>query len=187
MRSLLSFLLSAALLCLAGCTAGVTRPNNESRSSNAPLSEQAAVALTLSDNARKQIGENLKFDQVKLLETLNRALDAKGLLAKDSANASRHVEVQVTDVRVRGTFSAIMWGFMAGNDHINGKVILSDGDSRELRHFDVSAAYALGGLAGGQDGARLSWLYERFTEEVVNELTGEPKTAGAKAATASGR
>lgn len=182
MRSIFAFSLSFVLLCLAGCTAGVTRPNNEPLSSKAPLSDPAIVTLTLSDNARKQIGENLKFDQAKLLETLNRAFDSKGLLAKDSTSAARHVEIQVTDVRVRGTFSAIMWGFMAGNDHLNGTVTLSDGESRPLRHFDVSAAYALGGLGGGQDGARLGWLYEKFTEETVNELTGVGKPAGGSAA-----
>lgn len=186
MRSTLALPLSLVLLCLAGCSAGVTRPNNEPLSSNVPLTEPAALTLTLSDNARKQIGENLKFDQGKLLETLNRAFDSKGLLAKDSASATRHVEIEVTDVRVRGTFSAIMWGFMAGNDHLNGKVTLSDRESHPLRHFDVSAAYALGGLGGGQDGARLGWLYEKFTEEAVNELTGAPKPAGGNAA-ASGK
>lgn len=178
--------LSALLICLAGCTAGVTRPGNESRSSNAPLTEPASITLTLSEDARKQIGENLKFDQNHLLEMLNRAFDAKGLLAKDPASAKRHLEVQVTDVRVRGTFSAIMFGFMAGNDHLNGKVSLADEENHALRHFDVSAAYALGGLGGGQDGARLGWLYEKFTEQVVNEVAGAASPGDTKAV-ASGK
>ena len=35
----------------------------------------------------------------------------------------------------------------------------------------VSVAYALGGIAGGQDETRMSWLYEKFAEETLNELT----------------
>ena len=177
--------MTAALLVLcaflAGCTSGVTRPDHQARAANT-LTEPATLAVTLSDNARKAIGENLKFDQNKLQEVLNRAFDAKGLLAKDNASAAKHVEVQVNDVRVRGTFSAIMFGFMAGNDHLNGTITVSDSNNRPVRHFDVSAAYALGGLAGGQDDARLGWLYEKFAEETVNELSGSA-TSGAGHAT----
>jgi len=172
------------LLCLAGCTAGVSRPDNEQVSG--PLIEPASVTLTLTDEVRKQVGENLKFDQNHLLEIVNRALDSKGLLAKDGTAPARHIAIQVTDVRVRGTFTAIMFGFMAGNDHLNGRVTLSDANDHPLRHFDVSAAYALGGLGGGQDGARLGWLYEKFTEETVNELTGAPRQNGSGRRTSLG-
>jgi hypothetical protein len=41
-----------------------------------------------------------------------------------------------------------------------------------LNSFEVSASYALGGLAGGQDDARLSWLYEKFAELASKEITG---------------
>ncbi len=40
----------------------------------------------------------------------------------------------------------------------------------EIDRFEVGASYALGGLAGGQDSARMGWLYEKFAEETINEL-----------------
>lgn len=42
---------------------------------------------------------------------------------------------------------------------------------KEFDRFVVSSCYALGGLAGGQDSMRMSWLYEKFAEETVKELT----------------
>jgi hypothetical protein len=78
----------------------------------------------------------------------------------------------VTDIRVRTNFSAVMWGFMAGDDHINGIVVARSPTGDELQRFEVSASYALGGLAGGQDEARMGWLYESFAEETLKELTG---------------
>ena len=40
----------------------------------------------------------------------------------------------------------------------------------------ASAAYALGGLAGGQDEARMNWLYEEFAKLTVAEV-GTPAAA----------
>lgn len=85
------------------------------------------------------------------------------------------VEVTVTAVRVRSNFSAIMFGFMAGDDHIDGDVVVRAPDKRELQRFSISTSYALGGLAGGQDGARMDWLYESFAERLAEELTGKTK------------
>lgn len=174
--------LAVCFVCVAGCTAGVTRPNNESKTVVARVAGPTTVAVTFSESGKKAAGENLKFDQNKLKDVLDRGLDAKGLLAKGGHSPAQFVDVEITDVRVRGTFSAVMFGFMAGNDHINGKVTLSDGEHHPLRHFDVSAAYALGGIAGGQDDTRMSWLYEKFSEETLNELTNDTASASSKVA-----
>ncbi len=79
--------------------------------------------------------------------------------------------VEVKDVRVRSNFSAVMWGFMAGNDHITGDIVIQNNNGSELDRFEVSVSYALGGLAGGMDSSRMGWLYETFAEETVKELT----------------
>ena len=181
MRTLFStpLLLTLVLaLVLTGCSAGVTRPSDESQTSNVLLTEPATITLTLSDDARKQAASNTKFNEDVFLGTLTHALDAKGLLAKNDAPV-RRITVEVTGVRVRGTFSAIMFGFMAGPDHLKGRVTLIDADNNPLRFFDVSATYAFGGVAGGQDGTRLGWLYERFAQEMINELTGKTKSGTA--------
>ena len=79
--------------------------------------------------------------------------------------------MEVKDIRVRGNFNAIIWGFMAGNDHLTGDVIVKDANGAEVDRFEVSSSYAFGGLAGGQESVRLDWLYKSFAEEAVAELT----------------
>ena len=167
-KRLLSALLLAVLV--AGCASGVKRAEDSAK--------RQAYFAGGGKNAQSQLSDNLKFDQEKLLATVKRALGAKNLLAKTPDDKLPTIEVVVTDIRVRSNFSAVMWGFMAGDDHINGEVVARDAAGRELQRFSVSASYALGGLAGGQDETRMSWLYETFAQETVNELTGE--SAGPK-------
>jgi uncharacterized protein DUF4410 len=75
--------------------------------------------------------------------------------------------ILVKDMRVRSNFSAVIWGFMAGSDSVSADIVLRDPAGKELDRFEVSASYAL----GGQDDARMGWLYEKFAEETVQELT----------------
>jgi len=79
-----------------------------------------------------------------------------------NAASEYSVHIAVTDLRTRSTFTAIMFGFMAGNDHIVGTVTITDNSNRTLKSFEISASYALGGLAGGQDSMRMNWLYEKI-------------------------
>lgn len=81
------------------------------------------------------------------------------------------MEILVTSIRSRSAFNAVMFGFMAGDDHIKGDVIVRSPDGVELERFAVSASWALGGFAGGQTEARMGWLYETFAKHVVEELT----------------
>ena len=94
-----------------------------------------------------------------------------------------HLNVEVNDIRVRSSFTAVMFGFMAGNDHVNGTVTLADADNRQIDHFKVSASYALGGIAGGMDDTRMNWLYETFTEKTLTTL--EPAADAPQQADAS--
>ncbi len=168
----------AAVALLAGCASGVQRHDDpERRAAYFAGGGKVAqnVTLTLSKEAQAKLTDNLKFDQEKLLSTVRRALDAKGLLAKTPDGSLPTIEIVVTDLRVRSNFSAIMFGFMAGNDTIAGDVIARDPSGKELQRFSVSASYALGGLAGGQDDARMGWLYETFAQHTVEELTGVQK------------
>lgn len=63
-----------------------------------------------------------------------------------------------------------MWGAMAGSDSVHGEVVIRDAAGEKLDKFIVETSYALGGLAGGQDGMRMDWLYEAFAEEIVKAL-----------------
>lgn len=105
---------------------------------------------------------------------VKRRLENKGLM---SNSAQSNLKVTITDVRVRSTFNAIMWGFMAGDDRIVGNVEIQGSGNKPVNKFEVSASYALGGFGGGQDDTRMNWLYEKFSELLVAELTGENKAA----------
>jgi hypothetical protein len=168
---------AAALLAaaVAGCASGVKRADDTAkREAYFAKGGQVAqeVTLSLSEKARGQLSDNLKFDQEKLLGTIRRALEAKNLLAKTSDPKLPKIEIVVTDIRVRSSFSAVMFGFMAGDDHLNGDVIARDPAGKELQRFSVSASYALGGIAGGMDDSRMGWLYETFAKHTIDELTG---------------
>jgi len=131
------------------------------------------VQLSFTPEAQKDLADNLKFNQDRLLETVKRGLVARNLLNEGDPQATAVIEIRLMEIRVRSNFNAVMWGFMAGADKVRGEVMLRDGSGRELDHFEVHADYALGGLAGGQDGSRMNWLYERFAELTVQSLTGE--------------
>jgi len=165
---------------LGGCASSVKRADDPGKR-QAVFSREDVVArdvtISLDKNAQAQLAENLKFSGERLLSTVKQALDAKGLLAKAPDSRLPVVEIIITDIRVRSNFAAIMFGFMAGEDRIAGEVMVRDAGGTELQRFGVTVSYALGGLAGGQDDARMGWLYESFAKEMMNELTG---TAGVK-------
>ena len=166
------FITSLIAFSLVGCASGVKHADtgNKQYLSNRPAK---SVSISLSTEAKKQVADNLKFDQNTLVGNVKRAMSSRNLLNENNAEASNTVEILVKDFRVRSAFTAIMFGFMAGDDHIVGDVILKDATGKEINRFEVSASYALGGLAGGQDGMRLSWLYEKFAELAVEHLSGK--------------
>lgn len=161
---------------LAGCASGVKRAEDQSKreayfAKGGKLANEVTVSMTR--EAKAMHSENLMFDQDKLLAAVKRALDAKNLLAKTADPALPKIEIVISEMRVRSNFSAVMFGFMAGNDRVAGDVIARDPSGRELQRFTVSASYALGGFGGGQDEARMNWLYETFAKHTIAELTGE--------------
>lgn len=163
----------ATVIVLTGCASGVTRAPSaalQPEQLNVPAYTQfASVSLSLTPEAKVKAVDNLKFNPDRLLDHVRRALEAKSLVGA-SDNPLPRLEVVVTSMRVRSNFSAVMWGFMAGADSIDGDIVLSDVSGKEIDRFSVSASYALGGLAGGQDDTRMGWLYEKFAEETVKEL-----------------
>jgi len=167
------------LALLTGCAATVkhdARVNGDvSR-----LEGVTQVVATLSPDAAKQQVDNPQFNREEIALRLRNRLEAKGLTAP---SATHRVEIVVTDIRVRGAFTAIMFGFMAGDDHVTGRVRVLDPAGRALRSFEIHASYALGGLAGGQDGMRMNWMYDKFTELAAVELEKviSPPRAGAAA------
>ncbi|WP_176114453.1 DUF4410 domain-containing protein [Burkholderia cepacia] len=173
---------------LSGCASSVTRDASDQAGAAVTAStmkfgtKPVVVKVTLDNTAQEALKDNLKFDAKKLQEKIESALDARKLLAKADSTDATHLNVEVNGIRVRSSFSAVMFGFMAGNDHVDGTVTLLDADNHQIDRFKVSASYALGGIAGGMDDTRMNWLYEKFTEQTLTTL--EP-AAGAQQANAT--
>jgi len=114
------------LVVLAGCSSSVTRPTESGpvpASAPAMLSsanQVGEVTIAVSGDAKEELAENLKFNQNELLDHVKRAVEVKGLLNSNAAGKLPKLEITVTEVRVRSNFSAVMWGLMAGADHIKG-------------------------------------------------------------------
>ena len=163
------------VVLLTACASGVQRRDDPDRrasyfSGGGQIAQE--ISISLGNEAKAKLSDNLSFDQEKLLGAVRRALDAKGLLAKTPDPKLPRIEIVITEVRARSTFSAVMFGFMAGDDRVAGEVIARAPDGKEIQRFSVSASYALGGLAGGQEEMRMNWLYETFAQHTVDELTG---------------
>jgi outer membrane murein-binding lipoprotein Lpp len=161
------------LAALTGCVSGVKR--YDSASDTAGIHASAAkqlrnVSLSLNKEAQAKISDNMKFDPDALLAVVRGALTAKNMIAKDDDASLPSLEILLTDIRVRSTFSAVLLGVMAGADTVTGDVMLKDSNGAELKKYEVSASYALGGVAGVIDEVRVGWLYDKFAEHTVAEL-----------------
>ncbi|MGZ8156635.1 MAG: DUF4410 domain-containing protein [Burkholderiales bacterium] len=171
MKSGLAVALLAGIVVLGGCASGVSRsPGIQAQKPSITSSNQlGAVTVSLTQDAKQKATENLKFNPDELLSHVKRALEVNELL-KAGNEGKPTMEVRIKDMRVRSNFTAIMFGFMAGADSVTADIIIKNPAGQEVDKFEVAASYALGGLAGGQDSARMGWLYEKFAEETVQEL-----------------
>jgi hypothetical protein len=168
-----------AFALLGGCASSVTRQEGAPAPHRLAAEQRLKPAtLTVTPGVKASLDGNIKFNPDSLLNMINRRLELSGLTAD---NATHSIEVVIKDVRVRSTAAAVIFGFMAGDDRIVGDVYLNDTSGRMLDRFEVSASYALGGWAGGQDDMRMSWLYEEFSKVLITELKGETAATGTRA------
>lgn len=140
------FVLLAAL-SLAACSSGVTRSDGGKASVFQPTAEQPInqVNVTVSDAVQEKLKDSLKFSSQELGAKIQQALAANDMYGATN-DAGVLMSVNVTKVRVRSTFNAVMWGAMAGGDSIEGEVSVKDASGKTLDTFKVSTSYALGGL-----------------------------------------
>ena len=158
------------LAALGGCATNVHRfadtDNPRAIRANETIMN---VVVSLSDEGKKELADNADFDQSSLLAGVKRQLQAKQLFVETTSGDA--LEIRITSMRVRSTFNAVMWGFMSGSDNVTGEVYLRDPSGKQLNHFQVHASYALGGFVGGIQSVRWDWLYNKFAELTVENLT----------------
>ena len=169
----LTFLIFALLFFVAGCTASAVERINDSKVYRYDGQKFNKVELIIREDATDDLGDIIRFDQDELRNMIEHTLDVKGLKDVNSPNI---VKVEINDVRVRSTSDAIMWGFMAGDDHIEGDILLLGENAVPFHAFHVSASYALGGLAGFKE-IRMSWLYEEFSKLTLQEILDKKSDA----------
>ena len=159
-------------LLLTACASGVTKLDSGNSADPKKMEQTVSkVNVWLNDDAKKLVSDNLKFSSDTLKTMIERTLQSQNLIKPE---AGQTLDIEITGFRVRSNFSAIMFGFMAGNDNVEGVVSIKDSNGKTIKKSKVAASYALGGIGGGQDDARMGWLYEEFTKHTVAELSGEP-------------
>lgn len=171
-----AILVSMAVLFLAGCASGIETKSDVTQAQfigpNQPI---RAVAISFTPAAQDELADNLKFNQNVLVDRVVRALQARSQYNAGNPSAET-IEIRMTNIRIRSNFNALMWGFMAGADKLAGDVYLRDASGKTVNHFSVYADYALGGLAGASDEARMGWLYDKFSQLLIQHLLGMPTT-----------
>ena len=158
---------------LVGC-AGTIERDSKAGSKRIQGGTYRTVEVVLSDSARKLQADNIQFSVRELSDYVRRRLESSDLLRVDG---EYRVEITVENFRVRSVAAAVIFGVMAGSDSIDGYVKVYDPKGKQVHAYKVSASYGLGGLAGGQDGMRMNWLYDKFSELTVAELSGSTDTA----------
>ena len=156
----------AVFAALAGC-AGTVQRDSQSGAKRLEGATYKSVDVVMTDAAKRLQADNPQFSARELGNYVQRRLDAASLVKPDGQH---RVEVTVENFRVRNAFAAVMFGFMAGSDSIDGYVKVFDERNRQVHGYKVNASYALGGFAGGQDGMRMNWMYDKFADMAMAEL-----------------
>jgi hypothetical protein len=162
--------LLVVVLCVAmtACASSVKRPDSVA-DYRYDGSKFCRVELTVNKDATKDPNDRVRFDDKALRDMIQRKLEVYGVVDE---NSPKKVSIEIMDIRVRSSFNAFMWGFMAGDDHILGNVTVTGDDGNPMHSFNVSASYALGGFAGMNE-TRMSWLFEKFSDLTVAEIIGK--------------
>lgn len=125
------------------------------------------LELTLTPEVEQKLKDNTAFHESDMKKTLNTRLAAAGYLKPGEKNT---IEVTVTNIRTRSSFNAFVFSGLAGADMICGDVVVTDPSGKTIRSFEVSVAYALGGWGTSVDIVRMTWLYDKFSDLIVEEL-----------------
>jgi len=150
---------------ISACSGTVkTMPENSSYKYNGE--QYGVVSISL---AQAKISDEGSFNAEVFKTTLENTLKEQGLMSDGQQTTLR---VDLKNVNLRSQGAAVLLGFLAGSDTIEGTVTLLDANNQIINKFDVDASYAAGGLIGGQDGMRMDWLYAKFAELTWQTIKG---------------
>lgn len=170
----LTFLIFASLFFVAACTTSAVERINDSKVYRYDGQKFNKVELIIRKDATDDLGDIIRFDQDELRNMIEHTLDVKGLKDVNSPNI---IKVEITDVRVRSDSGASKWGFMAGDDHIEGDILLLGENAVPFHAFHVAASsYDGGGILSLRE-IRMRWLYEEFSKLTLQEILDEKSDA----------
>lgn len=177
MKILIKYLFLVAAISLVGCASTVSRntammsEKSEVKDASTPIisfKPLRALTVGLDSKAAAKLPDNQNFSVDKLFEKINFILSTSKYLQAQNNSSNLRMDVVITNIRVRSGMSAIMFGVLAGADSINGQVTIKDND-KVIDKFEVDISYALGGAMGGTD-TRMSWMYEAFSDKILEEM-----------------
>jgi hypothetical protein len=92
------------------------------------------------------------------------------LVATGKLNATgATLEVKITDMRLRSTAATVMWGVMAGSDHLNVQVrVIDKGAVRKT--FTAEASRTSGAMANPGSDGRTESMCDEMALELVRQL-----------------
>ena len=156
----------AALVCFAalGCTSASVR---QSGGSTARGIRVATVSVTPEVSIRPAELSWMRENAVEntLTAAIRQRLTASGNL--ESAGAT--LEVKIISMRLRSTTTAVLWGVLAGPDHLRAQVrVLDKGTVRKT--FVTEASRTSGAMAGAGSGGRIEGMCEELAFALVQQL-----------------
>lgn len=156
-------LISASLMM--SCAYNTKNYDNDVDYKEPIKAEKLEVSLTAA--VEQKLKDNTAFHEADMEKTLRTRLASAGYLKAGEKNT---IHVTITNIRTRSSFNAFVFSGLAGADMICGDVLVTDPSGKTLRSFEISVAYALGGWGTSVDIVRMTWLYDKFSDLIVQEL-----------------
>lgn len=100
-----------------------------------------------------------------LTAAIRERLQATGKLERKGAT----LEAKIISMRLRSTTTAVLWGVLAGPDHLRAQVrVLSNG--AVVKTFIAEANLTSGAMAGAGSGGRIEGMCEELAVSLVQQL-----------------
>src|SRR5438128_1883536 len=99
MKRFVKISIAVACLFIAACSSNIKRADVGDVGVPITISKYKDVSIKLTDEAKKKLAENLKFNPDTLRSTVQRALDARSLIQPGADETIPSVEIMITDMR----------------------------------------------------------------------------------------
>ncbi len=100
-----------------------------------------------------------------LTAAIRQRLTATGKLEPAGAT----LEVKIISMRLRSTTTAVLWGVLAGPDHLRAQVTVSN-NGAVLKTFIAEANRTSGAMAGAGSGGRIEGMCEELAYSLIQQL-----------------